>query len=255
MNNLFIFSPLSQFEVSNLIGVNAPILGNLHLNLTNLSLYSIFVLLTVLGLHIYANNDNKIIPNNWSISFESSFQSLNSMVREQIGANMEIYFPFIYSIFFYILIANLISNVPYSFAVTASGIVSLGLSLTIFIGVTILALSIHGIKFFSFFIPSGTPLALVPLLVLIELVSYLARAVSLGVRLFANITAGHTLLKILSTYLFKLFTGNLLIAILTLIPFAIFLALVGLELAVSLIQAFVFTLLVCSYLRDAIELH
>jgi F-type H+-transporting ATPase subunit a len=255
MNNLFIFSPLSQFEVSNLIGVNAPILGNLHLNLTNLSLYSIFVVLTLLGLHIYANNDNKIIPNNWSISFESSFQSLNSMVREQIGANMEIYFPFIYSIFFYILIANLISNVPYSFAVTASGVVSLGLSLTIFIGVTILALSIHGIKFFSFFIPSGTPLALVPLLVLIELVSYLARAVSLGVRLFANITAGHTLLKILSTYLFKLFTGNLLIAILTLIPFAIFLALVGLELAVSLIQAFVFTLLVCSYLRDAIELH
>jgi|SRR5580765_4206517 len=255
MKNLFIFSPLSQFEVSNLIGINAPILGNLHLNLTNLSLYSIFVVLTILGLHLYANNDNKIIPNNWSISFESSFQSLNSMVREQIGANMEIYFPFIYSIFFYILIANLISNVPYSFAVTASGIVSLGLSLTIFIGVTILALSIHGIKFFSFFIPSGTPLALVPLLVLIELVSYLARAVSLGVRLFANITAGHTLLKILSTYLFKLFTGNLLIAILTLIPFSIFLALVGLELAVSLIQAFVFTLLVCSYLRDAIELH
>ena len=255
MNNLFILSPLSQFEVTNLIGVNAPILGNLHLNLTNLSLYSIFVVLTIIGLHIYANNDNKIIPNNWSISLESSFQSLNSMVRDQIGANMEIYFPFIYSIFFYILIANLISNVPYSFAVTASGVVSLGLSLTIFIGVTILALSIHGIKFFSFFIPSGTPLALVPLLVLIELVSYLARAVSLGVRLFANITAGHTLLKILSTYLFKLFTGNLLIAILTLIPFAIFLALVGLEIAVSLIQAFVFTLLVCSYLRDAIELH
>jgi len=255
MNNLFIFSPLSQFEVTNLIGVNAPILGNLHLNLTNLSLYSIFVFLTILGLHLYANNDNKIIPNNWSISFESSFQSLNTMVREQIGANMEIYFPFIYSIFFYILFANLISNIPYSFAVTASGVVSLGLSLTIFIGVTILALSIHGIKFFSFFIPSGTPLALVPLLVLIELVSYLARAVSLGVRLFANITAGHTLLKILSTYLFKLFTGNFLIAILTLIPFAIFLALVGLEIAVSLIQAFVFTLLVCSYLRDAIELH
>lgn len=255
MNNLYILSPLNQFEVTNLIGINAPVLGNLHLNLTNLSLYSIFVVLTILGLHIYANNDNKIIPNNWSISLESSFASLNTMVRDQIGVNSEKYFPFIYSIFFYILIANLISNVPYSFAVTASGVVSLGLSLTIFIGVTILALSIHGLKFFAFFIPSGTPLSLVPLLVLIELVSYLARAVSLGVRLFANITAGHTLLKILSTYLFKLFTGNLLVAILTLIPFAIFLALVGLELAVSLIQAFVFTLLVCSYLRDAIELH
>src|SRR5260370_8477416 len=111
------------------------------------------------------------------------------MVREQIGANMEIYFPFIYSIFFYILIANLISNVPYSFAVTASGVVSLGLSLTIFIGVTILALSIHGIKFFSFFIPSGTPLALVPLLVLIELVSYLAKSLSLWFKLFSILTS------------------------------------------------------------------
>ena len=177
------------------------------------------------------------------------------MVREQVGSHSEVYLPFVYSLFFFILIGNLISNVPYSFAVTASGVVALGLSLTIFIGVTILSLSIHGVKFFSFFIPAGTPLALVPLLTLIELVSYLARAVSLGVRLFANITAGHTLLKILSTYLYKLFTGNIIVAVLTLIPFAIFLALVGLEIAVSLIQAFVFTLLVCSYLRDAIELH
>jgi len=253
--NLFLLSPLSQFEVVNLIGINAPILGYLHINLTNLALYAIFILTIVLGLHIYGNNDSKLIPNKYSISLESSFASLSTMVREQIGNTSEKYFPFVYSLFFFILIGNLISNVPYSFAVTASGVVALGLSFTIFIGVTLLALSIHGIKFFAFFIPSGTPLYLVPLLVLIELISYLARAVSLGVRLFANITAGHTLLKILSTYLFKLFTLNLIVGVLTLIPFAIFLALVGLELAVSLIQAFVFTLLVCSYLRDAIELH
>lgn len=258
MNNtasLFILSPLSQFEVVNLIGLNAPILGYLHINLTNLSLYSIFILLVVLGLHFFGNNDYKLVPSKWSISLESSYASLSTMVREQIGSNSEKYLPLIYSLFFFILIGNLISNVPYSFAVTASGVVSLGLSFTIFIGVTILAISTHGIKFFSFFIPAGTPLGLVPLLVLIELVSYLARAVSLGVRLFANIVAGHTLLKILSTYLFKLFTANIIVAVITLIPFAIFLALIGLELAVSLIQAFVFTLLVCSYLRDAIELH
>ena len=258
MNNiasLFILSPLSQFEVVNLIGLNAPILGYLHINLTNLSLYSIFILLVVLGLHFFGNNDYKLVPSKWSISLESSYASLSTMVREQIGSNSEKYLPLIYSLFFFILIGNLISNVPYSFAVTASGVVSLGLSFTIFIGVTILAISTHGIKFFSFFIPAGTPLVLVPLLVLIELVSYLARAVSLGVRLFANIVAGHTLLKILSTYLFKLFTANIIVAVITLIPFAIFLALIGLELAVSLIQAFVFTLLVCSYLRDAIELH
>uniref|UniRef100_UPI0030E0465F ATP synthase F0 subunit a n=1 Tax=Squamanita imbachii TaxID=2976389 RepID=UPI0030E0465F len=255
MDFSYILSPLSQFEVNNLISINAPIFGYLNISVTNIALYTIFILFLVVGLHYYANNDSNLIPNAWAISLESSFASLSSMVREQVGPQSEIYIPFIYSLFFFILFGNLISNVPYSFAVTASGVVSLGLSLTIFIGVTILALSIHGIKFFSYFIPNGTPLILVPLLVLIELVSYLARAVSLGVRLFANITAGHTLLKILSTYLYKLFTSSLLIAIITLIPFAIFLALIGLELAVSLIQAFVFTLLVCSYLKDAIELH
>lgn len=255
MKTIFILSPLSQFEVTSLIGLNAPILGHLNLTLTNLGLYSLFVLLVIVSLHYLGNNDSNLIPSKWSISLESSYASLSSMVREQIGAHSEIYLPFVYSLFFFILIGNLISNVPYSFAITASGIVSLGLSLTIFIGVTILALSIHGIKFFSFFIPAGTPLALVPLLVLIELISYLARAVSLGVRLFANLVAGHTLLKILSTYLYDLFTGSLIVAIITLVPFTIFLALIGLELAVSLIQAFVFTLLVCSYLRDAIELH
>jgi len=255
MSQFFVLSPLSQFEVTSLIGMNAPILGYLSINFTNLALYTCFIFIIVLGFHLYGNNDSKIIPNKWSISLESSFASINTIVREQIGLHNEIYLPFIYSLFFFILIGNLLSNVPYSFAVTSSGIVCLGLSFTIFIGVTILALSIHGIKFFSYFIPVGTPLALVPLLVLIELVSYLARSVSLGVRLFANIVAGHTLLKILSTYLYKLFSGSLIIALVTLIPFIIFLALIGLEIAVSLIQAFVFTLLVCSYLKDAIELH
>ena len=254
-NHLMVNSPLEQFEVTNFIGINAPILGYIHFSLTNLALYTLFILLIVVGLHYYGNNDYNLIPSKWSISLESSFASLNTMVREQIGNHSEVYLPFVYSLFFFILIGNLISNVPYSFAVTASGVVSLGLSFTIFIGVTLLALSIHGIKFFAFFIPAGTPLFLVPLLVIIELISYLARSVSLGIRLFANIVAGHTLLKILSTYLYQLFSGSLIIAVITLLPFAIFLALIGLELAVSLIQAFVFTLLVCSYLKDAIELH
>jgi F-type H+-transporting ATPase subunit a len=255
MSQIFILSPLNQFEVVSLIGLNAPILGHLNVTITNLVLYAFLILLVIVGLHFYGNNDYKLIPSKWSIVFESSFASLSSMVREQIGLSSEIYFPFIYSLFFFVLIGNLISNVPYSFAVTASGVVCLGLSFTIFIGVTLLALSIHGIKFFSFFIPSGTPLALVPLLVLIELVSYIARAGSLGIRLFANIVAGHTLLKILSTFLYKLFSGSLIVAVLTLIPFAIFIGLIGLEVAVSLIQAFVLTLLVCSYLKDAIQLH
>jgi F-type H+-transporting ATPase subunit a len=254
-NTLIINSPLEQFETINLIGFNAPIFGYINISLTNLALYCIIVLILILSLHLYANNNNKLVPSKWSIVLESSYASINSMVREQIGNANEIYLPFIYTLFFFILICNLTGNVPYSYTVTTSIIVTLGLSFTIFIGVTLLGLYIHKIRFFSFFIPSGTPLALVPLLVLIELLSYSARAFSLGIRLFANMCAGHTLLKILSTFLYQMFSSSLIIAILTLIPFTLFIALIGLELAVSFIQAYVFSILTCSYIKDAIELH
>ena len=252
-SNLLISSPLEQFEVTNLIGINAPILGYLNITLTNLGLYSIMVLGTIIGLHYASNNEVKLVPSKWSIALESLFASIHSMVREQLGK--EIYLPFIYSIFFFILIANLTGNIPYSFTITTSIMVSIGLSFTILIAVTILGLSIHKVHFFSYFVPSGTPLALVPLLVLIELTSYLARAFSLGIRLFANMVAGHTLMKILATFLYQMFNSSLIIAVLTLIPFTLFLAIMTLELAVSVIQAYVFTILTCSYIKDAIELH
>ena len=251
--NTFINSPLEQFEVSSLLSFNAPILGYLNISLTNLALYSIIVLSLILSIHFMSNNENKIVPSKWSIALESLYASINSMVKEQLGK--ELYLPFIYSLFFFILIANLTGNIPYSFTITTSIMVSIGLSFTILIGVTILAFYIHRLKFFSFFVPSGTPLALVPLLVLIELVSYLARAFSLGIRLFANVVAGHTLMKILATFLYQMFSSTLIIATITLIPFTIFLAIIGLELAVSIIQAYVFTILTCSYIKDAIELH
>lgn len=123
------------------------------------------------------------------------------MVKEQIGSANEVFLPFIYALFFFILIGNLIGNVPYSFAIGTSAVVSIGLSFTVFFGVTILGLYRHGVHFFSFFVPAGTPIGMVPLLVLIELISYLARAFSLGVRLFSNMVAGHTLLNILSSML------------------------------------------------------
>lgn len=250
-----ISSPLEQFEISNLMSLNAPVFGYFNLALTNLGLYSLIVLFLVLGLHLVANNDNKLVPSFWSISLESSFASIHSMVKSQIGSANERYVPLIYSLFFFILIANLVSNVPYNYSIATSAVFSLGLSFTIFIGVTILGLYIHKVRFFSFFIPGGTPLALVPLLVLIELISYIARAFSLGVRLFANLTAGHALLKILSGLLTKLFTSSVILFFITLIPFALFTALAGLEIAVSVIQSYVFCILTCSYIKDAIDLH
>jgi F-type H+-transporting ATPase subunit a len=253
LNNFFINSPLDQFEVTNLIGINAPILDYINITITNLALYSSLVLLVIVSLHHAANNETKILPSKWSILLESFYASLNSMVKEQIGK--EIYLPFIYGLFFFILIANLVGAVPYSFTITTSAIVSIGLSFTIWLAVTILGLSIHKLQFFSYFIPSGTPLALVPLLVLIELISYIARAASLGLRLFANMVAGHTLMKILSTFLYQMFGAGLIVAVLTLIPFAMFTAIAMLELGVAVIQAYVLTILTASYIKDAIYLH
>jgi len=254
-SNIFINSPLDQFEVTSLLSFNAPIFGYFTLTLTNLALYTILVLFLVIGLHYMGNNDSRLLPSKWSIALESLFSSINALVREQIGTANEMYLPFIYSLFCFILVANLVSNIPYNYSLTTSIMVCLGFSFTIFLGVTILGLTIHRLHFFSFFVPTGCPGVLVPMLVLIEFISYIARAFSLGVRLFANLTAGHSLMKILATLLYKLFTASFLVAIITLIPFTIFTALAGLELAVSFIQSFVFCLLVSSYLKDAIDLH
>lgn len=252
---LLILSPLEQFEVVPLVSISLPLLGSTVVALTNLGLYALVTLFLIVSLHVVANNQYRLVPSAWSISLEAMFVSLSSMVRDQIGSRHEIFTPFIYTLFLYILTLNLNGNVPYAYTVTTSGIAALGLSVFVFVAVTVLGLQRHGLHFFAYFVPSGTPLALVPMLVLIETVSYLARAASLGVRLWSNMVAGHTLLKILATFLSKLFGAGIVIAIVTLVPMSIFTALVGLELAVSLIQSYVFCVLTCSYIKDAIELH
>lgn len=252
-------SPLEQFTVTKFLALDAPILG-LNFTLTNLGFYAIITIIVALGLHFLATNgtgNGRLLPSRWSIAMESSYVSLLNMVKEQIGSSPkgEQYLPLIYGLFWFILVSNLIGNVPYSYALGTSVIVSLGLSFIVWFGVTILALTIHKVHFFSYFVPNGTPLVLVPLLVLIELISYVARAFSLGVRLFANLVAGHTLLKILSGMLWGIITSGFLLLLVTSLPLVIFIALVGLEIAVSLIQAYVFTILTCTYVRDAIDLH
>lgn len=248
------YSPLEQFTVTSLSQGTLSVAGD-ALPLTNLGLYCALTVGLVIGLHLLASNDYSLVPSQWSVALEAGYITISGIVRDQVGPRHEVYTPLVVSVFWFLLIANLNGNVPYGYTLTTSAVAAMGLSITVFIAVTLLGLSLHGIHFFSYFVPAGTPLALVPLLTLIELISYLARAVSLGVRLFANMVAGHTLLKILATFLSKLFASSLLVALVTLLPFTIFVALVGLELAVSLIQSYVFVVLACSYLKDAIELH
>jgi len=184
------------------------------------------------------------------------YATIHGIVIGQINAkNGQIYFPFMYTLFVYILMNNLIGMVPYSFATTSHFILTFALSFTVVIGATILGMQKHGLKFFSLFVPSGCPLALLPLLVIIEFISYLARNVSLGLRLAANILSGHMLLNILSGFTYNIMTSGLIFFVLGLLPLAFIIAFSGLELAIAFIQAQVFVVLSCSYIKDALELH
>ena len=249
-------SPLDQFEIRNLISLDAPILGNLHISLTNIGLYLTIGTILILTLNVLATNYNKVVSNNWSISQETIYATIHSIVTNQINPTKgQVYFPFIYTLFIFILVNNLIGLVPYSFASTSHFILTFSISFTIVLGATILGFQRHGLKFFSLFVPSGCPLALLPLLVLIEFISYLSRNVSLGLRLAANILSGHMLLSILSGFTYNIMTSGIIFFILGLIPLAFIIAFSGLELAIAFIQAQVFVVLACSYIKDGLDLH
>lgn len=181
-------SPLDQFEIRNLLSLDTAMFGNLHMTLTNIGLYLTIGAFIIVTFNILATNFNKVISNTWSIGQESVYATLHSIVTNQISATKgQIYFPFIYTLFLFILVNNLIGMVPYSFASTSHFILTFSISFTVVLGATILGFQKHGLEFFSLLVPAGCPLALLPLLVLIEFISYLSRNVSLGLRLGANI--------------------------------------------------------------------
>lgn len=184
------------------------------------------------------------------------YASIYNIVVNQINTKKgQIYFPFIYGLFLFILVNNLIGLIPYSFASTSHFILTFFISFSVVLGATLLGFNRHGLSFFSLFVPAGCPLALVPLLVLIEFISYLSRNVSLGLRLAANIMSGHMLLSILSGFTYKIMISSMLFFIIGLLPLTFILAFSGLELAIAFIQAQVFVVLTCSYIKDSLDLH
>lgn len=257
MTNNFthIASPLDQFEIRNLLSLDAPVLGNLHISLTNIGLYLTIGTIFILSLNVLATN-NKVISNSWSIGQESLYATVHSIVTNQINpVKGQIYFPFIYTLFIFILINNLIGLVPYSFASTSHFVLTFSLSFTVVLGATILGFQKHGLEFFSLLVPAGCPLPLLPLLVLIEFISYLSRNVSLGLRLGANILSGHMLLNILAGFTYNIMTSGFIFFFLGLIPLAFIIAFSGLELGIAFIQAQVFVVLTSSYIKDGLDLH
>jgi F-type H+-transporting ATPase subunit a len=249
-------SPLDQFTIRNLFSVKADILGNLQLSLTNMGLYLLITTFIIFMFYLLSTNYNITTPNSWSLSVESIYATVYSIVINQINANRgQMFFPLISSLFIYILINNLIGMIPYSFAPTSHFILTFSLSFTIVIGATILGFQIHALKFFSLLVPSGCPLGLLPLLVLIEFISYLSRNVSLGLRLGANVLSGHMLLNILGGFTYNIMSKGLLYFLLGLVPLLFIIAFSGLEIGIAFIQAQVFVVLSSSYIKDSLELH
>jgi ATP synthase subunit 6 len=252
---MFLLSPLEQFQIFPLIPVR---LGDLDISFTNgnlITLLAILILILLTNTLLSASGNFYIIPSRWQIIIESLYETVENMLYDNLGNRGQQFFPFVFTIFIFVLLSNLIGLVPYSFTNTSHLIVTFALALTIFIGVNLICAKEHGINMISLFLPSGTSLGLALLLVPLELVSYMFKPISLGVRLFANMMAGHTLLKVIVGFAYSMLTSGSLMLVAHILPILILILLIGLELGVAMIQAYVFTILTCIYLNDAINLH
>ena len=239
-------SPLKQFEINTISEIE---LGGYNLSFTN---SSFAMLLTVLVITLFLTltvNTRSIIPSRLQLISEMMYNFIAQLLSDTVGDNGKRYFPFVFSLFMFVLIGNMIGMVPYQFTFTSHIIVTFALAAVVFIGVTILGFLNHGFKFFSFFIIPGVPFYMHPLLIPIEVISYLSRPISLSVRLFANMLAGHTLLKVFAGFVVTMpfFTGAF--------PLAFIVALTGLEILIAFLQAYVFAILTCLYINDAYHLH
>ncbi len=238
-------SPLAQFEIKTLVPLD---FGGVNVSFTNSSLFMVATVVVVSLFLILAMRRAALVPGRWQSIAELSYVFVANVMKDTVGSEGRKYFPFIFTVFMFILFGNLLGMLPYSFTFTSHIIVTFTIAAVIFVGVTLIALAKHKMHFFSFFMPPGVPMLLAPLLVPIEIISYLSRPISLSVRLFANMLAGHTLLKVFAGFIVSL-------GVFGIAPWAFVVALTGLEIVIAFLQAFVFTMLTCLYLNDALHLH
>ena len=249
-------SPLDQFIIRDFISFYFNIGLNIKLLFTNMSMYLTIIASLAFILNVIYNKLNALISNMWSLNKESIYATIHGVVVNQIdvvkGQN---FLPLIYTLFTFIFIGNLIGMIPYNFSPTSHFILTFFISFTIVVGSTILGFTSFKTKFFSILVPSGCPTGLLPLLVLIETISYLARNVSLGLRLAANILSGHMLLNILSGFTYNIMASGFIFFIIGLIPLTFITAFSTLEMGICFIQAQVFSVLSSSYIKDGVSLH
>lgn len=239
-------SPMEQFEVIRHIELN--ILG-IDASFTNASLFMAVAFLGITLFLTLSMRGRALVPGRMQSIAELSYEFVADMMRTTVGVDGQRYFPFVFTLFMFILFCNMIGMIPYSFTVTSHIIVTFALAAVVFIGVTVIGFIRHGMGFLRFFVPHGVPVALLPLIIVIEVISYLSRPLSLSVRLFANMMAGHTMLKVFGGFVIMLgFVGGWL-------PLAFTVAFTALEVLVAFLQAYVFAVLTCIYLNDALHMH
>jgi|TARA_Y100001949_G_scaffold62209_1_gene52748 F-type H+-transporting ATPase subunit a len=240
-------NPMHQFEVYRL-GPEIN-LGPANLSFTNASLFMAISAATILFFLFFGTKKKSLVPSKIQLVTEMTYSFIAKMINDTAGSAAKPFFPFIFTLFMFVLFCNMVGMLPYSFTVTSHIIVTFALAAIVFIGVTIIGFIKHGIKYLELFVPKGVPFVLLPLIVIIEIISYLSRPVSLSVRLFANMMAGHTMLKVFGGFVISLgLLGGWL-------PLSFSVALTGLEILVAFLQAYVFAILTCIYLNDALNLH
>jgi len=244
-------SPLEQFEVIPLWCLG---LGD-KFAFTNASFFAAAALVGLLSFLSFGTTQATLVPHRWQIVAENAFEFVLDFMKDTLGEKGMKYFPWIFSSFCMVLGLNLIGMIPYTFTVTSHIAMTFAFGLATFIGINIVGFREHGFHFISIFLPKEAPLALAPFLVLIEFVSYIFRVFSLAIRLFANMMAGHSLLKILAGFGWTMLTMGGIFYVVQLVPFVVVLALTGLELGIGFLQAYVWSVLVCIYLNDALNLH
>jgi F-type H+-transporting ATPase subunit a len=239
-------NPMHQFEIRRIFPLE---LFGFDASFTNSALFMVIAGTIITLFTLLAMRRGALVPGRLQSMAEMSYEFVANMVRDNVGTEGMKYFPFVFTLFMFVLALNMLGLVPYSFTVTSHIIVTFALAAFIFIGVTLIGFWKHGIKFLKFFVPSGVPFVLLPLLVVIEVISYLTRPISLSVRLFANMMAGHTMLKVFGAFVVALGLLGGWAALAFMVAFT------GLELLVAFLQAYVFAILTCIYLNDALHMH
>ena len=242
--------PISQFQLSELLNIQ---IGGLDLSFTNSSLFMVATVGIASAFIWYAGKNASEVPGRLQSAAEMSYEFVANMLRDGAGREGMRFFPLVFSLFMFVLVANLLGMFPYFFTVTSHIIVTFALAMLVIGTVVVYGFMKNGLGFLKLFVPSGIPGPLVPLVVLIEVISFLSRPISLSVRLFANMLAGHITLKVFAGFVTSLGALGAVGVVGAILPLLMTIALTGLEFLVAFLQAYVFAVLTCMYLNDALH--